>query len=331
MTVPAILDRNQDVRVIRGATFRLVMKIKRKDGTLVDLTGMSFRWSVFDARSVMHAVIPATGAGTEVVFPMTGEQSAALTGIGLKHQVDQIVEDGVTPWLAGSFTTSIGPTAATGTGASSDILAQVAEASGVVIVSATGAPGLSLTESLGTTPEELIAELVTTPVAIKLAQADTLLAAAVGRSDAAIDDLSEAAAAKFSEVDDQVGATVARFEGKVDGLVTVLEPQVFTPQEQSIARDNIGAVDQASLDAVHDAFSVAQPTSGVAVGNEASVSAPSAVPTDKPYWVDFFINGILQYPGVSFTSDGSQTLTLSGFTLTTGDTWLVRQYQRNPT
>lgn len=177
MTIPAILDRNQDVRVIRGATFRLVMKIKRKDGTLVDLTGMSFRWSVFDARAVMHVVIPATGAGTEVVFPMTGEQSAALAGIGLKHQVDQIVEDGVTPWLAGGFTTSIGPASAIGTGASSDVLALVTESSGVVIVSAVGAPGLSLAESLGSTAEEILAEHVDQPVAEKLAEVDAAVAA----------------------------------------------------------------------------------------------------------------------------------------------------------
>ena len=175
MTIPAIVDRNQDVRVIRGATFRLVMKIKRKDGMLVDLTGMSFRWSVFDARQVMHAVISATAVGTEVAFPMTGEQSAALTGIALKHQVDQIVEDGVTPWLAGSFTTSIGPTAATGTGASSDVLALVAESSGVVVVTAAGAPGLSLAEALGSTAEEILAEHVDQPVADKLAEVDVAL------------------------------------------------------------------------------------------------------------------------------------------------------------
>lgn len=223
MTVPAILDRNQDVRVIRGATFRLVMKIKRKDGTFVDLTGMSFRWSVFDARSVMHAEIAAAGAGNEVAFPMTGEQSSGLTVIGLKHQVDQIVEDGVTPWLAGSFTSSIGPTAATGAGASSDVLAQVAESSGVVIVSAAGAPGLSLTESLGTTPEALIADLVTGPVDEKLAAVDVTVAGKVGQVDDAITELGEFTSERSAEIDgklDEADEAIGHVEAAGQGAIT---------------------------------------------------------------------------------------------------------------
>ncbi|KQN33626.1 right-handed parallel beta-helix repeat-containing protein [Sphingomonas sp. Leaf38] len=220
MSIPAILDRNQDVRVIRGAAFRLVMKIKRKDGALVDLTGMSFRWSVFDARSTMFADIRATGAGNEVAFPMTGTQSAALVGIGLKHQVDQIVENGFAPWLAGSFTTSVGPSAAVGAGPSSDILAEVGESSGIVIVSAAGAAGITPWEAAG----------------ISFAAYDAQLRAPA----------VEAAAQAGADVDAKLASVDGILGAKADNLIAPYGGTARTAQQR--AADVVHSADIAGID-----------------------------------------------------------------------------------
>jgi hypothetical protein len=97
-------------------------------------------------------------------------------------------------------------------------------------------------------------------------------------------------------------------------------------QFETLAKPNIDALDARVAAIETGGAAVLEPTTGTAVGGETSIAAPFAVPTGSPWWVDLYLNGVLQTPGIDFTSDATTTLHLS-FALSAGDRWMVRQHR----
>lgn len=147
-----LLDRIGNLRCARGESLRLTVQLRRRDGSRADLTGLAFVWRVFDRTGDTLAQVEATGAGDEVTFALGGAETDALGAVGLKHRVEQLVDDGTQRLLEGQFVAQAGPVRLSGTGEPGEALALVDEARGLVIVDHRGAPGREGPAGIATFP-----------------------------------------------------------------------------------------------------------------------------------------------------------------------------------
>lgn len=150
MTPATLIDRAQNCRVSRGQVARLVLSIRKPDGALADLTGRAFLWRIFDGTGE-DATTPVggVGIGTEVRLTLTGAATYALSRIGLRHQVAEVVEGGTIPHLEGSFAAGLAPALVSGIGDADEHVVIADEGRGTVIIEARGPPGLSAAEVAG--------------------------------------------------------------------------------------------------------------------------------------------------------------------------------------
>ena len=149
--IPALLDRQHYVRCARGETIRLTVQVRRRDGSIADLTGLQFAWRVFNAKGDTLAEVLETGNGDAVTFALGGDVTEALLHVGMQHRVEQLLEDGGHPLVEGQFVARAGPERLPGVGLPGGVLAMVDEARGQVLIDTRGAPGLTPWEAAGQT------------------------------------------------------------------------------------------------------------------------------------------------------------------------------------
>jgi hypothetical protein len=295
MTVPVLLDRKQDIRIVRGSALRLILKIKRPDGSLADLTGKQFLWRVFDPTSETHLEIEAAGVGSEAVFLMTGDMSAPLLAEDLMYQVDELVESGFAPWLRGAFITLFGPGAAAGYGAPTDTTAEVSENNGAVVVTSQGAPGLTPWEAAGQTFAEYDAGI----------RAPALAAAVIVTAQAgdAITELGEFTSVRSAEID----VAITRAEEAAAAIEgAVVPPRTVTTNTLAGCNETITA------DTTGAPFTITLP----AAGGTVTIRMPEAL-----------VTATLTVDGNGRTIEGAATLNSAdwaGFSLaftSLGNTW----------
>lgn len=147
-----LLDRLGNLHCARGESLRLTVQLRRRDGELADITGLRFVWRIYDRKKTVLVQLAADGSGGEVSFTLGGDVTDTLGAIGLRHRVEQLVEDGTQRLLEGQFVAAPGPARLSGTGVPGEALALVDEARGLVIVDHRGAPGPAGPAGIATFP-----------------------------------------------------------------------------------------------------------------------------------------------------------------------------------
>lgn len=196
-----IIARDYTLRLDGGETIRLIVPIRRKDGSYVDPTGRDWRMRFLDGRDqmideeivgeVIECRVPDQDAPVLAsAFLLPGLLTEDLSGRSyVRYQTYPLVEGGRSPGgLKGKAIIARGGPFVQGSGQVRDVMARVDEASPTVIVDNFGPPGLTPWEAEKQTYAAWKAANVTDPV------------------DAALSDLNQLAAGKIAEVDDAIGA-----------------------------------------------------------------------------------------------------------------------------